>query len=239
LVIASGGWCLLHETNPPAIVLTDIAGVAIFVAAAAVDSAVKGSTVHIIALIAEFIGIFWIVRAIVVHTGRAQLVIKAHLMVIQHHGIRPFSTPIYQKMELYHHFLFFVGISFMSLLVVNVVLSSVDVAAWIIGLIEGIIQFIILVGVMFLYRPRGHGIDQYMRADADGDEASKRDEVLLEDLDAYDPTAEQEGMRMWEDGMELPLEPHVVATSGLVPAMAERKRSTDYTHVNQTPVQNK
>jgi hypothetical protein len=231
LVIASSGWCLLNVPNPPRSVLLDMAGVLLFVASAAIDSALSLGSWQILLIILEFAGIFWIVRTIVVHTRRAQLVIKAHLLLIQQQGIMPSTTPIYEKMALYEHFLFYVGVSFLGLLVLNVVLSSVDTAAWIIGVIENIMQLLILGGVMYIYRPRGRRIDPYMRRDGVEAEEAQRDEILLEDLESYDPKVQSSGMREWEDGMALPLEPLVVQSRGFVPVFAERKRSTDYTLV--------
>jgi hypothetical protein len=212
LVVAANGWCLLNVTNTVADVASSVSGVAVYVIAVAIQEEVSLGNWELLVLLVEFMAIAWIIRTIAVNCTMALLHIKAHLLVIQQQGIAPSSTPIYQKMILYQKFLYCAILAFVMLVLINVLSATVALAFWAARLIDNIMQFLIVIIVMWLYRPRGKNIDQYMERDGMGDEERERGEVLLEDINDFTPTAQQDGMREWEEGMDLPLEPLLVSS---------------------------
>jgi hypothetical protein len=163
--------------------------------------------------------------------------IKAHLLVIQHEGIVPKSTPIYQKMVLYTVFMYCAAIAFMLLVVTNVITASVSMACWTAKLVDNVLQLGIVIVIMYLYRPRGRNIDQYMERDDHGDEARQREEVLLDDVNGFTPVNEQDGMRQWEEGMDLPLEPLLISSrEPAVSILSSSRTEPTYELVSDTTV---
>jgi hypothetical protein len=212
LIVASNGWCLLNVTNTVGGVASSAIGVAVYVIAVAIQSESSLGNWKVFVVLIEFVAIAWMVRTIAMNCGQAVLHIKAHLLVIQQEGIVPSSTPIYKKMELYSAFMYFVSLAFMMLIVINVISASLPLAFWAFRLIDNVMQLGIVTVIMWLYRPRGKNIDQYMERDERTNEERQRGEVLLEDINDFTPTAQQDGMREWEEGMDLPLEPLVISS---------------------------
>jgi hypothetical protein len=180
----------------------------------------------------------WILYLILRTTRRARQIAKAHLMLIHSDAIIPMSTPIYQKLRLYELFLYLVVIAFIIFLAMNMFLISANVQAWVITLTKSTVQFMTIVAIMIMYRPRGRHIDRYMVQDV-AEDGRDRDQVLLEDLESFELNTTADGMREWEEGMALPLQP-----SSYRPRTRRRQRAraTNLTRPSQrrlrTPHQN-
>jgi hypothetical protein len=164
-------------------------------------------------LIAELAAGVWIGYLFHANSESGRNVIKAHLLAIRNDGILPSSTPIYQKFLIYQLFLDAAVWAFLSFFVLNVFLSVMKSEGWIVALANNMIQFAIVGGLMVLFRPRGKFVDEYMQPDVElGEEA--RGEVALEELSGFEIESAQDGMREWEEGMNLPLHPLVVSSRG-------------------------
>jgi hypothetical protein len=145
------------------------------------------------------------------NTRKAQQIIKAHLMVIRDDGIIPTTTPVYQKFLIYQTILYLIGLAFLAFLMLNILLSAVAASTWVVWFVNNIVQLLIIGMMLWLYRPRGAAVDQFMQPDAPAD-GTERGEVLLEELDGFAVNDQGGNMREWEEGMQLPLQPIVVSS---------------------------
>jgi hypothetical protein len=218
LVIASGGWCLLNVSITVREVASAVVGVSIFVASIFLQSELDLDLWNIAVILLQLFSVIWLIWQIWRSTRAAQKVIRAHLLVIQHGGILPSSTPIYQKLVHYQIFLYLVALSFLLVFISTANLSFFGAANWVGRMIDHLLQFIILASVCWLYRPRGEEIDKYMQRD-NGDGA--RDEVVLEDLESLEADNRTQGMKEWNSGMNLPLEPVLVSSRDPRPLLSK------------------
>jgi hypothetical protein len=227
LIIATSGWCLLNVDVALRDLGISLAGVAVFVTLIFVQVEIDMGLWALAIFFGQLFAICLLMAQIWRSTSAAEKVIKAHLLVIQNDGILPSSTPIYQKLIHYQILLYVVGLSFLLVMLTNVNLSFFGAPNWLGRLVDNLIQFGILATVMYLYRPRGETIDRYMRRD---DGQGEREEVLLDDLEGLAPTERRNGMREWEDGMDLPLEPLLVSSKERTSAFSATEEP-DYTPV--------
>jgi hypothetical protein len=227
LVIASTGWCLLHTELSLGNVAMSVFSVAVFVAATAVQVNVELGYWQILVVVVQISAVLWILHCIYVNTGEAQKHIKAHLLVITQGGIDPMTTPVYEKLTMYTIMIWLVGVSFLSFLFLNLLLSVFDAVNWVYVLGGNIVQLGIAVAILWLYRPRGAAMDKYLRDDEEGE----RGEVLLEDLEGFDVTGDRAGMRQWEEGMDLPPEPLLISSRDPTRPMIRDSSTNPYTPV--------
>jgi hypothetical protein len=221
LVFASGGWGLLNVELTISDIVKAVLSVTIFIGASFAQFVFSQELVQAGLMIAEVgagISIWYLLHA---NSETAQNRIKAHLLAIRNDGIVPISTPIYQKFLLYQIFLNIAVMAFLSFLMVNVFLSIIRSDGWIIALTNNVFQFVIIVTLMVLFRPRGRTIDEYMQPDGAMD-GQTRGEVALDELTGFEVEDAQEGMREWEEGMDLPLQPLVVSSRSQPVGRAER-----------------
>jgi hypothetical protein len=211
VVVASSGCFLLNVEIRWYSVVLAVGSVTMFVGSSFVQLHLDLALWEIVVIFVQFASLAWILWTIWQNTLSARRAIRAHLLVIQNDGIEPTSTPIYQKFMLYHIFLYVAGIAFVLFLALNVFLAFVGADAWVVGMVGNIVQFLLIGALMFLFRPRGAEIDRFMVPDS-ATEGQERGEVALEDLDSFAPDGAGEGMRQWETGMELPLQPVVVSS---------------------------
>jgi hypothetical protein len=211
LIIASSGWCLLHVQLTAWHFLHSIGSAIVFVAMTAIQNYVDLGLWMILTFIIQIAAIVWALRNIRVNTEEATHQVTAHLLVITNSGINPTTTPIYNKLQLYQFLLWALAAAVLVFLVLNFLFALLSAVNWVIGLGNNILQFIILTVVLFLYRPRGKKIDQYMQTDEEI-EGVGRDEVLLDDLDSFSMATDRTGLRQWDDEMQLPPEPIVISS---------------------------
>lgn len=211
IVFASSGWCLLNVEIPVKRIVTGCVCVCIYVSSSYLlgfISSIGGQMVMLCCYLGGATGVMYIIW---LNTNDDKQQIKAHLMVIENNGIVPQSTPIYQKFKLYSTFVYTVGCAIYLFILVKTMLVLMGYHYFMVAIVD-IMQFGIIAMLMLIYRPHGVEIDAYMRRDS-GD--GEREEVDLDDLDRYDieGASNREGMREWEDGMNLPLEPLVVSSN--------------------------
>jgi hypothetical protein len=212
LVVASTGWPLLAIGLRPCAVAASALGVALFIGACVLQVKVDVGAWQYVNVIVQMGSLVWILRTIACNTKAAGQHVKAHLLVIRNSGIAPATTPIYQKYVLYRRFLSVIGFAFFAFLVLNMALAALRAANWVISVVKMLVQCAIMCVLMFLYRPRGLEFDRYFGSEVIGD-GMERGEVLLEDLDSFAVDGGPEhGMREWEEGMQLPLQPLVVSS---------------------------
>jgi hypothetical protein len=88
-----------------------------------------------------------------------------------------------------------------------------------------VVQCAIMCILMFLYRPRAAEFDRYFGPDVVG-EGRERGEVRLEDVDSFAiDGGPEDGMRDWEEGMRLPLQPVVILSRSQKAEGSERPHS--------------
>lgn len=120
-----------------------------------------------------------------------------------------------------------------------------EVESWLQSLINIFCQLFALLNPIIIFRPRGKSIDKYMENDYnksllnDDDnngggsgisgDFGDRDEVMLDDLDGFDPRKSQ-GTE-WQDGMKLPLQPILVGKE--VSKKPMRKTENTYTTIEE------
>jgi hypothetical protein len=213
LVIASTGWCLLHAELRHRNVLLALGAVALFVAMAFVQTYAGAAFWQVLVLIAEIGGVAGVLWCIWENRRKAQRTIKAHLLVISRQGIDARTTPIFEKFRLYGVLLGVLYGAIIAFFFVNIILSLASASSWVSRLAHILVQLVVIVAIMLVYRPRGASVDRYMQADQDED-GQNRTEIALEDLDDFGIDDTREGMRPWRDGMALPLEPVVLPARG-------------------------
>jgi hypothetical protein len=232
LVVGSGGWGLLNVQIEIKTLIASVACVSLFVTSCFLQIYVSMAGWELLVLVVEVGSLFWIWRMIVANAAEAQNHIKAHLLVIRNSGIVPSTTPIYQKFLLYRVLMWIAGAAIFTFVTLNVFMAMMNSLDWVIALVNNVIQFAIIWILMFLYRPRGTSIDQFMQPDVEED-GRQRDEVLLEDLEGFQVQDAAEGTREWEEGMNLPLQPLVV--SSREPRRKQRTEDEAYAAVEDQP----
>jgi hypothetical protein len=212
ILVLSSGWGLLNvELTTPAIV-NAIAASTVFVSASFAQFYASVDLTQVLLLFVQLGAGLWIWHLLHTNSDTAQNRVKAHLLAIQRDGIMPITTPIYQKLRIFQLFLNVAVVAFVSFLMLNVVLSVLRSQNWIVGIANNVIQFGIIIALMALYRPRRGTIDMYMQPDVDF-EGPPRGEVALEELQEFVIEAAPDGMREWEEGMNLPLQPLLVSST--------------------------
>lgn len=228
IVFASSGWCLLNVEIPLKRTIIGCLCVCIYVGSSYLFELTSSLAGQLIMLCGYLIGATGVMYTIWLNTNDDKQQIKAHLMVIENNGIMPQTTPIYQKFKLYSNFVYSVGCSIYLFILIKTMLVLLGHHYFMVGVLDAM-QFAIITMLMFLYRPHGSEIDAYMRRySGDGE----REEVDLDDLSHYDVEGanDKDGMREWEDGMNLPLEPLIVSSSqrSKKPILGERAEETPY-----------
>jgi hypothetical protein len=211
LVLCSSGWCILAVDLSWKAVIVSIAGVTAFVTSCFLQLYLVLGTWQAAVFTLQIVSLGVIFSALYINTQQAQQILKAHLMVIRNDGIAPTTTPIYQKFVMYQKILYLIGLAFIAFVMFNIILSMVSAPAWAVWFVNNLVQLGIIGMMLWLYRPRGTAVDRFMQPDAPPD-GEQRGEVLLEDLNGFALDGEQGGMREWEDGMELPLQPILVSS---------------------------
>jgi hypothetical protein len=112
---------------------------------------------------------------------------------------------------LYEVSLYVTAAAFMAFLTLNMLLSLMHVQKWVSDLLNNIVQFLIIGGLMLLYRPTGKKIDDFLEPDMEGGE-QQRSEIALEELETFEVEDGGQGMQEWEEGMNLPLQPLLVSS---------------------------
>jgi hypothetical protein len=211
LMMCSSGWCVLAvELTWQAVLLTFV-GVSAFVTSCFLQLYLSLGIWQIAVLILQMASLAAIFTALYMNTRKAQQIIKAHLLVIREGGIAPATTPVYHKFLIYQAILYLIGLAFLAFLILNIFLSAVSADQWVVWLVNNFVQILTIGMMLWLYRPRGTAVDQFMRPDAPA-EGAERGEVLLEDLEGFTVDGGGAEMRDWEEGMELPLQPLVVSS---------------------------
>jgi hypothetical protein len=221
IVVASAGWGLLNVELSRADVAKAVVSVSIFVSASYVQYYVSLDVTQLIVLVVELAAGIWIWYMLHENSASAQNAVKAHLLAIRNDGIVPASTPIYEKFRIYQVFLNLAVIAFLSFLLLNIVLVILHAENWVVALTNNVIQFGVVVSLMVLFRPRGRSIDEYLQPDGEL-EGAPRAEVAVEDLAGFEVESAPDGMREWEEGMDLPLQPLVVSSRAQPGDRAER-----------------
>jgi hypothetical protein len=211
LVIGSSGWCMLNIELTRAGVFSAIGGVTVFVVTIFVQNYVEIGAWQILCFAIQILALIWIFRIVRQGTVEAEQQAKAHLYLITQSGIDPVTTPIYEKWKMVNAQIWVLGMAFLLFLILGDMWPFLDAEEWIFALCNNIIQLVIVVVVMYLYRPRGQQVDEYMQDDrGTEDEDDNRDEILLDDLDGFNVRTQRGGMTHWQYGMQLPRQPLVV-----------------------------
>jgi hypothetical protein len=199
LVVGSGGWGLFNVQIEIKTLVGSVVCVSLFVASCFLQIYVAMAGWELLVLVVEVVSLFCIWRMIAANAAEAQNHIKAHLLVIRNSGIVPSTTPIYQKFLLYQVVMWISGAAIFTFVTLNVFMAMMNSLDWVIALVNNLIQFAIICVLMFLYRPRGTSIDEFMQPDVEED-GRQRDEVLLEDVEGFRVQDAVEGARDWEEG---------------------------------------
>lgn len=221
LVILSTGWCILNvELNIKETIIS-ITAITVMFSMLFLQSNVELGYYELIFFFLELISMFFVARALFENTKEAEINISAHLYVISKSGIDPKTTPIYEKFKMYHLFLYLNLFLFLFIIIVNSILGLFTVDDWLQSMINICLQLFAIINPMIIFRPRGKSIDKYMESDINEGllngndnndngftDQGERDEVMLDDLDGFDPRKAQ-GTE-WQDGMKLPLQPVLV-----------------------------
>jgi hypothetical protein len=213
LVVGSRGWGLLNVHIGIKTLVASVVGASLFVASCFPQICVAVAGWEVLVLVVEVVSLFWIWRLIAANAAEAQNHIKAHLLVIRNSGIVPSTTPISQKFLLYRVLMWIGGAAIFTFVTLNVFMATMNSLDWVIALVNNLIQLATICVLMFLHRPRGTSVDQFMQPDV-AEDGRQRDEVLLEDLDGFHVQDAAEGTRDWEEGMNLPLQPLVASSKG-------------------------
>jgi hypothetical protein len=211
IVVASGGWGLLNVDLTLSDLAKALTSVILFIGASFAQFYVDVDITRVILLIIEIFSGVWIWYLLHANSEAAQNRIKAHLLAIRNDGIVPITTPIYQKFLIYRLFHNVAIMSFIAFLTLNIFLSIIRSPNWVVALTNNGFQFGTIATLMVLFRPRGRSIDEYMQPDVELDDQS-RGEVALDDLTGFEVADAGDGMREWEEGMDLPLQPLVVCS---------------------------
>jgi hypothetical protein len=212
LVVASTGWPLLAIRLRPCAVIASVIAVVHFLGSFVLQVSLAIVGWQYVNIVVQMASLIWILRTIARNTKAAGRYVKAHLLVIRNSGIAPSTTPIFQKYVLYRRFLSVIGFTFLAFLALNLTLAALRAANWVVSVVKMVVQCAIMCILMFLYRPRGAEFDRYFGPDVVG-EGMERGKVLLEDLDSFAiDGGPEDGMKDWEEGMRLPLQPVVIAS---------------------------
>lgn len=245
LVISSTGWCLLNvELNVKDTIITIFAISAMF-SMLFLQVNVEYGYYELLFFFIEIASMFIVARALFNNTKDAEDKITAHLYVISKDGIDPKTTPIYEKYKMYQIFLYMNMFFFLFIIIVNSIMGLFEVESWLQSLINIFCQLFALLNPIIIFRPRGKSIDKYMENDYNksllndddnngggsgiGGDFGDRDEVMLDDLDGFDPRKSQ-GTE-WQDGMKLPLQPILVGKE--VSKKPMRKTENTYTTIEE------
>jgi hypothetical protein len=210
LILASSGWCLLHNQLSLRIVLLSVSGVAVFVIISFVQAYVELGFWEIGTMVIQILSVIAVFYCIWTGAHEGQRLIKAHLLTIQRAGIDFKTTPVFQKFTMYIALLWVICSAFVGYLALNVILVITDAGSWWYVLFGSLIQLAVMCGLMYLYRPRGESIDRYLQTDEE-EEGKRREEITLADLDGFTMDQELSEQRPWVEEMELPLQPVVIA----------------------------
>jgi hypothetical protein len=210
LMIASGGWPILHVEVKWYSVLSAILSVGVFMGSIVVSRELDLRLWVFLVLVLEGLAMAWILRTVLMNTRDARQHVKAHLYVIQAEGIDPRTTPVWEKFRMYNAFMYVVGFAFAAFFLVNIVWIFLNASNWVTNFVSNLVQLGIILMMMNLYRPRGRGGTAYFARDQPT-EGEERRQVLIEEVDLMDlDSGQREGMRDWDEGVRLPLEPVLV-----------------------------
>ena len=216
MVIAASGWCLLNTELRWYKVCLWIFATAVCMSGYYIRMRIAMSLLwHVILIIVQMLSLMFVLWAVLSNIRSAKQRVKAHLLVIRNAGIDPHSTPIYKKWKFFSRFLYIVSANALAFVAITMMFAFLNAPVWISMLAKDVLQLVLVLTFMALYRPRyGRGDDAYLWRD-NGTEA-EREAVTLNDLDRYDPD-ESGAMRIWEDGDRLPLEPVLVSSTANLP----------------------
>lgn len=220
LVILSTGWCILNIELDIKQTIFSVTAITVMFSMLFLQMNVELGYYELIFFFLELVAMFFVARALFENTKEAEVNISAHLYVISKKGIDPKTTPIYEKYKMYHLFLYLNLFLFLFMIIVNSILGLFTVDDWLQSMINIFLQLLAIINPMIIFRPRGKSIDRYMESDVNEgllnnnddnggiSDQGGRDEVMLDDLDGFDPRNTQ-GTE-WQDGMQLPLQPVLV-----------------------------
>jgi hypothetical protein len=211
LVIGSSGWCMFNVQPTPERVFSAVGGVAVFVAMIFVQDYADIGAWQVLCFVVQVLALVWIFRIVRRNTADAERQARAHLFLIADSGIDPTTTPIYEKWQMATTQIWVLGMAFLLFLIIGDMWPFLNAEEWIFGLCNNIVQLVIVVVVMYMYRPRGEHVDEYMQDDT-GQEDEDREEILLDDLDSFNVRSHRGEMTRWEYGMQLPRQPLLVAS---------------------------
>lgn len=252
LVVSTTGWCILNVELSWKKMLFDISSVVLLFSMLFLQQSVTFGYFEILFFFLEILGLYLVAKALFFNTSDAERHINAHLYVIMKNGIKPQTTPIFEKFKMYHYFLYIVMFLFIFIFCSNIVMGFFDTDYWLESLINIICQFSAITSIIYIFRPRGPSIDIFMKSDNDvqkknrkdrsnnasdythnvidaDEEFADRDEVMLDDLDGFDPR--NASGADWNEGMELPLQPILVGEE--VSRKPLKKNVASYTSIEE------
>ncbi|OHS93577.1 hypothetical protein TRFO_40168 [Tritrichomonas foetus] len=229
LLIASSGWCILHV--PISWVRNIIGMIAVCVywlpslLMEFIDTTSSSRLLFLFSMM--LLSLTALVFVIYGNMRDSQMHLNAHLYVIQQDGINPMSTPIFRKKFIIVAIVELPILSLLFIYLVQIITSYTGADQWISDIVNFIVQLLIILSAMLIYRPQGKDIDQYINAD-EGDE-SDRGQVRLEDLNQLQ--FDQDDGQEWTTDVKLPLEPILIKEQASKTPL--KSVETEYTRIRQ------
>lgn len=213
ILMASKGWCILVDTVrycefATSFIYSACAIVAFTIVAYTNFTLLVQSIIIIIGLIFFILYMYSLITSI----NKLNLMILAHMMVIQQYGIDPTTTPLQQKKRMYRLFNILLLSVTVLILIYLVVSMFVDTTFWIADSMKSVIEIYFMLGILFIFHIRSTDSDGYTKIN---DSQDPGEEFALADIEAAQqgdgPITPGKGIQ-WKPGMRLPTKPQIVET---------------------------
>jgi len=228
LLLAAKGWCIIRDSIKLCDIFLCLIYSAVFITITYVTEYFHiSSDLQLFLMLIQFVSLALYIKELIMSIEDASFHILAHLLSISNSGVDPESTPIYRKHMMYQHFQWTV-ITYCCLILISLMVSMfVEPGFSTSEIMSIIIDIVLLVLIIIIFRIREKDANGYMMF-GEGNQ-----EFTLTDLEgiSVDGNEIRRGDTKWNEGMDLPGSPSVVASPSV--ATIESPDGTEVVTIKQ------